>query len=329
MQAESTDGAKRRKAEVPDDLDWSTVTNEWEVDCFSRPVMWDGKKLWELMVTDSNGVYRRVAQMKPTRVNSVVVQKLIKIFIDESKVKPRVIRFFRKVMKNMLTVALTAVIDTYPNLQKCQIVPSRNCWVLRLWLLYREREVYPKMEGYLPTPPKKAQSVQASMVKMAYDAMPPTLYFPQYAVCSIPLGAIAALTPGQIPGKICRTPPQCQDMQMLVYGIVILTPRARLLATIMKTMELAAVRMDLDSNEMLMDFGLDSTYLIESVSPEDRDGCIQFEREKRNSGGLHFVAIHNNALGSEMALPESPTQLPGDGCIDALWLLTDYAPLDE
>ncbi|CAK0871514.1 unnamed protein product, partial [Prorocentrum cordatum] len=90
------------------------VSEDWEVDCFSRPIVRDGKKIWELMVTDANGMYRRVAQMKPTRVNSVVVQKLITIFIEEAKVKPRSIRFFRKVMKNMLTVSLTTMKEQIP-----------------------------------------------------------------------------------------------------------------------------------------------------------------------------------------------------------------------
>merc|ERR1712060_486387 len=113
------------------------VPTKWEIDCFSRPVLRDGKKMWELMLTDKNAVYRRVAQMKPTRVNSVVVQKLLTIFIEESKVKPRIIRFYRKVMKNMLIVALNAVKDTVPDyLTDTKIIPSRNCHMLRLWLAY-------------------------------------------------------------------------------------------------------------------------------------------------------------------------------------------------
>ena len=36
--------------------DWNKVTEEWELDCYSRPVLVDGKKkLWEILVTDSSG----------------------------------------------------------------------------------------------------------------------------------------------------------------------------------------------------------------------------------------------------------------------------------
>ena len=35
-----------------------TMSTEWELDCYSRPVvMADGKKLWEVLLTDSTGMY--------------------------------------------------------------------------------------------------------------------------------------------------------------------------------------------------------------------------------------------------------------------------------
>ena len=40
-------------------MDWNKVTDEWELDCYSRPVMVEGrKKLWEVLVTDSSGNMR-------------------------------------------------------------------------------------------------------------------------------------------------------------------------------------------------------------------------------------------------------------------------------
>ena len=37
------------------------VSNEWELDFYSRPVQGaDGKKLWELLVTDGEGSFRHV-----------------------------------------------------------------------------------------------------------------------------------------------------------------------------------------------------------------------------------------------------------------------------
>lgn len=36
------------------------ATDEWEIDCYSRPVMIEGKKLWEVLITDSSGSFRMI-----------------------------------------------------------------------------------------------------------------------------------------------------------------------------------------------------------------------------------------------------------------------------
>lgn len=331
MQATKTkSGEIAKKSEVPEDLDWGAVSSQWEVDCFSRPVMRDGKKMWELMVTDANAVYRRVAQMKPTRVNSVVVQKLMTIFIEESKVKPQTIRFFRKVMKNMLIVALAAVKDTMPEyLEKTKIIPSRNCHMLRLWLNYRMREVYPKMTGYQPPAKKKSTSVQGSLVKMAYERLPERLFFTQFAMTAISLGALARVKPGQLPGQLARIPPGFSDSAQ-VYGILILTSRADVICSTLRSLELAAIRVDLETDDLLMELDIDTTYKIDKIRPEEKEVYLKFERSKRQLGGLHFVAVHDAVTGGEPLLPiEADDMGPGEGCITGLWTLIDYSLQDE
>lgn len=286
-----------KKSEVPSDLDWSQVSSQWEVDCFSRPINREGKKMWELMVTDANGVYRRV-------------QKLMTIFIEESKVKPQSIRFFRKVMKNMLIVALNAVKDTMPQyMEKCKIIPSRNCHMLRLWLSYRERE--------------------ASMVKMAYESLPERLRFSRYAISAVPLGALARVKPGQLPGSLARIPPGFSDNAQ-VYGILIMTSRADIICSTLRSMEMASVRVDLETDDLLLELDIDTTYKIDKIRGEEKEGYLKFERAKRQLGGLHFVAVHDIVTGGEPLLPiEADDMGPGEGCVTGLWTLIDYSLQDE
>ncbi|CAE7783973.1 TATDN2 [Symbiodinium microadriaticum] len=338
MQATKTKGGEiAKKSEVPEDLDWGAVSSQWEVDCFSRPVMRDGKKMWELMVTDANAVYRRVAQMKPTRVNSVVVQKLMTIFIEESKVKPQTIRFFRKVMKNMLIVALAAVKDTMPEyLEKTKIIPSRNCHMLRLWLNYRMREVYPKMTGYQPPAKKKSTSVQGSLVKMAYERLPERLFFTQFAMTAISLGALARVKPGQLPGQLARIPPGFSDSAQ-VYGILILTSRADGVAGLWHS----TIRVDLETDDLLMELDIDTTwptrfserrgarYKIDKIRPEEKEVYLKFERSKRQLGGLHFVAVHDAVTGGEPLLPiEAFDSSDRDVSMQTTWVLERAASPD-
>lgn len=312
---------------VPEDLDWDSVDDEWELDCFSRPVLRDGKKVWELLLTDSNAVYRRVAQMKPARVNSVIVQKIVSVFIDESKVKPKAIRFYRKVMKNMLTVALLTMKDE-KNYKDIEIIASRNCHTLRQWISYRERAVYPAMDGYVKTN-KRKRAVTASGVNMTPDRLPSNLRFERYAFSAIPLGAISKLKPGQLPGKLCRVPGSL-DPRVMIHGVIMLTERAEVIVQQLKSLELCAMRVNLETNHLLMDLGIDETFMCHEVPADDRDAVRDFERSKRALGGLHFIAVHNPVTGGEANLPiEAEDMGDSEGSISAFWLCMDYAPSDN
>lgn len=51
----TTSDAPVSKMVKNDSVDPST---EWELDCYSRPVLVGGKKLWEVLITDSSGSFR-------------------------------------------------------------------------------------------------------------------------------------------------------------------------------------------------------------------------------------------------------------------------------
>ncbi|CAE8630039.1 unnamed protein product, partial [Polarella glacialis] len=137
------------------------------------------------------------------------------------------------------------------NMEKCQILPSRNCHMLRLWLSYREREVYPKMPGYTAPPKKRAMAVQTSMVKMTFEKLPVPMRFTKYAISGIPLGALAKMKTGMLPGQLCQIPPGFSDNAM-VYGLVVLSERADYICSIYKNEDISAIRIDLDNNELLI-----------------------------------------------------------------------------
>lgn len=92
---------------------WDKVTDEWELDCYSRPVLVDGKKkLWEVLMTDSSGNMRIRRALPSNKVNSREVRRVVEEIIDKSEVKPSTIRFFRGAMFNM--VRLATEINTLP-----------------------------------------------------------------------------------------------------------------------------------------------------------------------------------------------------------------------
>ena len=114
---------------------------DWEMDCYSRPVMVGGKKLWEVLLTDSTGSFRYCQTLPSNQVNSKEVRRVVEEVIEESDLKPQTIRFFRGAMFNMINIALSEV--------EVVAKPSRCTFELAAWLEERHREVYPRMDGYV------------------------------------------------------------------------------------------------------------------------------------------------------------------------------------
>jgi hypothetical protein len=117
-----------------------TPSAEWELDCYSRPVVVaGGKKLWEVLITDSAGSFRFLKTLPSNQVNSKELRKTVEDLMEEVDVKPSTIRFFRGAMFNMINIAMSDL-DVVGR-------PSRCTFALAQWLEERNRNVYPKMEG--------------------------------------------------------------------------------------------------------------------------------------------------------------------------------------
>ena len=118
------------------------ATEDWELDCYSRPVVnVGGKKLWEVLITDSSGSFRFCKTLPSNMVNSKVLRQTVEDLIEDPNIdtKPSTIRFFRGAMFNMINIALSEL-DVVGR-------PSRCTNSIAGWLEERHRDVYPNMEG--------------------------------------------------------------------------------------------------------------------------------------------------------------------------------------
>ena len=103
LSSSAPDTAALNEGEEESQQNWDKVTEDWELDCYSRPVLVDGKKkLWEILVTDSSGNMRIRRALPSNKVNSREVRRVVEEIIDNSEVKPSTIRFFRGAMFNMV-----------------------------------------------------------------------------------------------------------------------------------------------------------------------------------------------------------------------------------
>jgi hypothetical protein len=118
------------------------TSDDWELDCYSRPVITPGgKKLWEVLITDATGSFRFVKTLPSNKVNSKEVRQTVEDLMEDPRIesKPSTIRFFRGAMFNMINIALSEL-DVVSR-------PSRGTYSIAQWLEERHKDVYPKMEG--------------------------------------------------------------------------------------------------------------------------------------------------------------------------------------
>ncbi|KAL3826265.1 hypothetical protein ACHAXA_006293, partial [Cyclostephanos tholiformis] len=276
-------------------IDWSSVTNEWELDCYSRPVLVeDGKKkLWEVLITDSSGTMRVCRTLASNKVNSREVRRVVEEIINDSDVKPDTIRFFRGAMFNMINIALSEIDVTAK--------PSRCTFALAQWIEERNRDVYPKMAGYQPTM-SGIRGIGGGTASSFLDIrtavrLPDALRGEKFAFVGLPLAEF--LTGGDVGvdnigvGRLCPVDPSL-PADSFVQGIVILTPRAKALASWLAGTEVAGVKADLRKRELVMETDIDNQYLMAKLNDDQRREAAIFEEGKDAMNGLHFISVQRD-----------------------------------
>ena len=268
-------------------IDADAATDEWELDCYSRPVVKNGKKLWEVLVTDSAGSFRYRHELPSNQVNSKMVRQVVDDLIENSDTKPNIIRFFRGAMFNMLNIALQDLSVTSR--------PSRCTLALATWLEERHRDVYPAMEGYnrnmigssatsfldVRTPVKLPDALRGE--KYAFVALPVAEFLPG--------GGVNSETVGQ--GRLCAIPKDIPG-DSFVQGVVILSARAKALASWLAGTEVVALTADLRKRILVMETDIDTEYLLARLNDQQRTEAAALEEGKASLKGLHFVCVQED-----------------------------------
>mmetsp|Transcript_13878 Transcript_13878/g.16860 ORF Transcript_13878/g.16860 Transcript_13878/m.16860 type:complete len:348 (+) Transcript_13878:134-1177(+) len=273
----------------------SMVTNEaakpsaeWELDCYSRPVMIGGKKLWEVLITDATGSFRLCETLPSNKVNSRELRRVVDDAIDNAEVKPNTIRFFRGAMFNMINIALSEL-DVVSK-------PSRCTFSLAQWIEERNRDVYPQMDGYRATMAGGPQRASFLDVRTPVK-LPDALRGEKYAFVGLPLaefkegGGVSDENVGV--GRICPVPDDL-PADSFVQGIVILTSRADALASWVSGTEISGFKADLRKRTLVMETDIDNQYLMAKLNEIQRQEAAAFEEGKDNLNGLHFVSVQED-----------------------------------
>lgn len=261
------------------------MSAEWEIDCYSRPVMCDdGKKLWEVLITDSDGGFRYIKTLPSNLVNSRTLRKIVEEIMDLSPVRPKVIRFFRNQMFNMVTIALSTL--------DVEVKPSRRTHSLFMWLEEREKNVYPTMSGY--NPQLRQQTILDYDVTQA-DRLPDVLKAQSYAFVALPA---SAFWNGEVNadnvnrGKLCPLKDLPKDGW--IHGITLFSQRSESVAAWMSGLELAYLRADLLGRELLLETDISSQYIVAPLLDAQKKEAQMFEKGKSEANGYHFLSIQSS-----------------------------------
>eukprot|EP00522_Entomoneis_paludosa_P006475 CAMPEP_0172453568 /NCGR_PEP_ID=MMETSP1065-20121228/10825_1 /TAXON_ID=265537 /ORGANISM="Amphiprora paludosa, Strain CCMP125" /LENGTH=364 /DNA_ID=CAMNT_0013205753 /DNA_START=134 /DNA_END=1228 /DNA_ORIENTATION=- len=268
-------------------LDADAATTEWEIDCYSRPVVRGGKKLWEILVTDSAGSFRFRQELPSNQVNSKNVRQVVDNLMEMADTKPEIIRFFRGAMFNMLNIALQELAVTTR--------PSRCTLALATWLEERHANVYPNMEGYNRN--MVGSSAPSFLDVRTPVKLPDALRGEKYAFVSLPVaeflpgGGVNADTAGL--GRLCAMPADIPG-DAFVQGVVILSQRAKALASWLAGTEVVALTADLRKRVLIMETDIDTEYLLARLNDQQRAEAAALEEGKDGLKGLHFVCVQED-----------------------------------
>lgn len=274
--------------------------DEWELDCYSRPVIGDdGKKLWEVLITDNRGSFKYLKPLPSNVVNSRNLRKVVEDLIEVSPVRPKIIRFFRNQMYNMITIALS-------NLDM-DIKPSRRTHNLFMWLQERERNVYPKMSGYNP---QLRQQTLLDYDVTQPDKLPDVLKAQSYAFVALPA---EVFWDGQVNdenvnrGKLC--PLKDLPKTGWIHGITLFSKRSDAIAAWMSGLEITYIRADLLSRELMIHCDISTQYILDTIlDPQKKEAQI-FEKGKVEASGYHFISVQPSPDSEE---------------VDGFWLLRQF-----
>eukprot|EP00607_Mallomonas_marina_P004215 CAMPEP_0182428122 /NCGR_PEP_ID=MMETSP1167-20130531/21040_1 /TAXON_ID=2988 /ORGANISM="Mallomonas Sp, Strain CCMP3275" /LENGTH=345 /DNA_ID=CAMNT_0024610811 /DNA_START=104 /DNA_END=1141 /DNA_ORIENTATION=+ len=258
------------------------VSEEWELDCYSRPVTGDdGKKLWEVVITDSTGSFRYIKSLPSNLVNSRTLRKVVEEVMESSPVRPRIIRFFRNQMFNMITIALTPL--------DVDVKPSRQTHNLFMWLAERERDVYPLMPGY--NPQLRSQTIFDYDVGQP-ERLPDVLKAESYAFTALPAAVFwneEVNNENINRGKLC--PLGDLPKEGWVQGITLFSKRSESIAAWMSGLELGHVRADLIGRELILETDITTQFIIAPLLDAQKKEAQIFEKSKTAMNGYHFISV--------------------------------------
>ncbi len=265
---------------------------DWELDFYSRPILEaNGKKRWELLITNTENMkggklFRWEKQCPAGEVNSIWLAKALTEAINDANSQgwesPLKLRCWRSSMKTMITKAASQV--------GIEVVPSRRTFSLLDWLSEREKEVYPKEQGYMqgPIAPPPARILNQP------EPLPEAVRGDAWSFALLPLEMLLEAEEWPIEFSGLLPINKNYERSILIPGLRLFSEsRAFALAGWLGGLE--PVKLAVEGTQLLLEAGQDDRWLVTDMTNElSNEATKALENSRQNAGGIQFISVQTH-----------------------------------
>jgi len=262
----------------------------WELDFYSRPVLDENqKRIWELLVCNSDRSFEWVQQCPAAEVNSTWLANELSAAIEASGKTPQKVRFLRAAMSNIITRGC----------KQAGLSPqaSRHVFALESWLQERMQSVYPQMSGFQIADP---QPLPLQVEKLQPQPLPDALIGDRWLSVSLPANDLTSAAAWSMDfGEVFAMPQLEPDLA--IPGLIIVSARALPLAAWMSGVDPVFLRFEsnaIDRMQLLLDAGAGDRWILTNLQAAKDGKSIAegkaFETAKQRAQGIHFLAIQKD-----------------------------------
>ncbi len=278
-------------------------TTIWELDFKALPLRDSrDKRVWELLVCNATGDFKRSRYCSNQEVNSSWVAQQLQEYISETEDPPTAIRVFRSRMSSILQRGCTAA--------GIPMRPSRRVYTLLDWIDERAREVYPKETEYTYKPePDPIQELERADPL----PLPDKLQGERWALVTLQARDLQVANEWATEfGELIPIDWERLDPGAVIPGLLIASRRASAIAAWMSGIEPAYLQADLsEQSQLILEVGQSDRFtMVRLIDDKTRSEAEGFEARKQAVNGLHFLAIQTRLDAQSFA---------------GFWLLKDVA----
>ncbi|WP_320667320.1 Tab2/Atab2 family RNA-binding protein [Prochlorococcus sp. MIT 1307] len=283
-------------------------TSDWELDFYSRPIIeTDGKKRWELLITSSENLtmakpFRWEKRCPAGEVNSIWLSEALEEAIEDAKKEgwgiPLRLRCWRASMKTMITKAATKV--------GIEVIASRRTFSLLDWLAEREKDFYPKQEGYITGP----IAPPPSPILNEPEPLPEAVRGDAWSFAWLPLGSLHEANEWPIEFSGLLPIKESYDLSIPIPGLRLFS-KTRALALAGWLGGLEPVKLVIEGNQLLLEAGQDDRWLVTDMTNEaSKEAKEVLIRSREKAGGIQFISVQST---------------PEEKVFKGFWMLKDIA----